>query len=410
LHVFLNQCDDAAKNVLQRDVSYQETANTLEKTELLFGALKAQLQFFTLCHFPQLYALVFLGHQGNGNFKYCFVESNQVPHPDSSWRESSSAFAVHYSLELLEEINRLAVEGFYAFRRGGLEVGGLLFGRRTSTGVEVLAHEPVPCEHALGPGFRLSASDRSRFDDLLEQSRAESRFEGLDPVGIYRSVTRRPLELSDEDAELAAAIQQESRVILILRPDAISPTKAAFFCFGPDGLRADTAEITLGMGRPQSPEFTEEEPAPPVQEWAEPPASIQPDVPTVEQPVRVRVVRRVSTKPPRMRHAVRLVAALLMAGALWWLFAREAATLGLTLADRSGQVHVEWNRAAVADARRGWIEIRDGASRIRTEFSPSELTHGSLYFLRRSDRTEVRMVIEAGDGRHHEESATVVGR
>jgi hypothetical protein len=343
--------------------------------------------------------------------KYCFVESNQVPHPDSSTRrESSSAFAVHYSPELLEEINRLAVEGFYAFRRGGLEVGGLLFGRRTSKSVEVLAQEPVPCEHALGPGFRLSALDRSRLDDLLEQSGVNTRLEGLEPVGIYRSVTRRPLELSDEDAGLAAAIQQERRVVLILRPDAVSPTKAAFFCFGPEGLRADTVEITLGMGRPQNPEFTEEVPPPPVQEGAEPPAPILSSVAPEEPPVRVRVVRRVSTKPPRMRHALRLVAALLMAGALWWLFARDAATLGLTLADRSGQVHVEWDRAAVADARRGWIEIRDGASRVRTEFSPSELTHGSLYFLRRSDKIEVRLVIETGDGRRHEENATVVDR
>ncbi|MGH9659324.1 MAG: hypothetical protein ACRD96_12325, partial [Bryobacteraceae bacterium] len=93
---------------------------------------------------------------------------------------------------MLEPIRRSVVDAFFAIPRGGLEVGGVLFGRRDGDTVRIEAYREVECEHAAGPGFTLSARDEARLAACLRDS-------PLQPVGWYRSRTRSPLGIGEAD-------------------------------------------------------------------------------------------------------------------------------------------------------------------------------------------------------------------
>src|SRR6266571_4441321 len=84
----------------------------------------------------------------------------------ASWSVAESPITIEYTLVVLEEIRRAVTEGFQRLSRGGLEVGGVLYGSREDRTVRVLAIRPIACEHARGPGFLLSDHDAA---DLANQ-------------------------------------------------------------------------------------------------------------------------------------------------------------------------------------------------------------------------------------------------
>src|ERR1700757_5113488 len=81
--------------------------------------------------------------------------------------DGSEGMAVEYALDVLEGLRRLAVDGFNAFSHGGKETGGILYGLREPGFVRVLSFAELACEHALGPRFVLSETDREALIQLL---------------------------------------------------------------------------------------------------------------------------------------------------------------------------------------------------------------------------------------------------
>ena len=77
-----------------------------------------------------------------------------------TWSVAASPLTIEYSLVVIEEIRHEVAEGFQKLSRGGIEVGGLLYGVREGQTVRIMAIRPVACEHASGPAFRLSERDR----------------------------------------------------------------------------------------------------------------------------------------------------------------------------------------------------------------------------------------------------------
>ena len=69
------------------------------------------------------------------------------------WSPAESPIAVEYSLVVIEEIRHEVAEGFQRLSRGGIEVGGVLYGVRDGRAVRVMAMRPIACEHARGPAF-----------------------------------------------------------------------------------------------------------------------------------------------------------------------------------------------------------------------------------------------------------------
>src|SRR6185369_15909858 len=96
-----------------------------------------------------------------------------------TWSAAASPITIEYSLVVLEEIRHEVAEGFQKLSRGGIEVGGLLYGVREGQTVRIMAIRPVACEHATGPSFRLSERDRSALQDQIRQDQSDQRLEDL---------------------------------------------------------------------------------------------------------------------------------------------------------------------------------------------------------------------------------------
>ena len=139
--------------------------------------------------------------------------------------------------EVMEEVRAAVIQGYFRLARGGLEVGGLLLGRRDGGTLHIAASRPIPCQHAYGPAFTLSDSDLAGLAKLLEASSSEPELKGLVPVGWYHSHTRSDLELSDRDLEVHNRWFPEAwQVALVLRPERARPTRAAFYVRDAQGL------------------------------------------------------------------------------------------------------------------------------------------------------------------------------
>src|SRR5436190_4942541 len=88
----------------------------------------------------------------------------------ATWTQPGAPFTVSYSLPLFHEIDFLVSEGYRRIPHGGIEVGGLLFGRFEDSSVRLDAFRSIECEHASGPSFTLSERDLT----LLRQQLASS--------------------------------------------------------------------------------------------------------------------------------------------------------------------------------------------------------------------------------------------
>ena len=97
-------------------------------------------------------------------------------------------------------------EGLRAVPRGGAEVGGLLLGRQSQTGI-VLAEEfvPIQIEYRFGPSFRLSDIDLKGIQSSMASIQKDP---SKAVVGFYRSRTRNDSRSQESDSELLAVLEQ----------------------------------------------------------------------------------------------------------------------------------------------------------------------------------------------------------
>src|ERR1700675_2825667 len=116
-----------------------------------------------------------------------------------SWTVPESPVTIDYSLVVIEEIRHEVAEGFQRLSRGGIEVGGVLYGTREGPTVRILAMRPISCEHARGPSFLLSDNDRMELHDQLVSDQQDPRLEGMISVGWFLSHTRGDIALTDSD-------------------------------------------------------------------------------------------------------------------------------------------------------------------------------------------------------------------
>src|ERR1700684_3120116 len=92
-----------------------------------------------------------------------------------SWSVAESPVTIEYSLVVIEEIRHEVAEGIQKLSRGGMEVGGILFGTREGRTIRIMAMRPIACEHARGPAFLLSDADRKMLEEQLLREQEDSR-------------------------------------------------------------------------------------------------------------------------------------------------------------------------------------------------------------------------------------------
>jgi hypothetical protein len=102
--------------------------------------------------------------------------------PFYTWQPPQKPITIRLYFDVVDRLLLEVMKGFGAVPRRGAEVGGFLLGRREESNghptVEVLQFEPIPCEHAEGPSFVLSANDLRLWAD------AKARLQTLSLIHI----------------------------------------------------------------------------------------------------------------------------------------------------------------------------------------------------------------------------------
>lgn len=339
------------------------------------------------------------------------------------WSVEGHSVRVEYWASVLEEIRAAAVSGYCQFPRGGVEIGGILFGRLEPGVTRIVAHRPVACEYKFGPSYQLSEKDEQAFAEALQAPASDALLAGLEPIGWYHSHTRSAVCLTEQDLELHNQhFKKPAQVALVVQPESFGPSRAGFFFREADGsIRAESSygEFALApRGRKPKAAAKEEGPAPerPAPRRAEPfpPLASQPAAP----PAWAIAPPPEPEPTPRWRWlwiglALVLVAAIAVATALLSMRQEKSApsSLALSALDLDGQLQIAWDRgaAAVRQATSGSLEIVDGDKRLVLPFSAAGLRRGSVTYARKSGTVEVRLSVTPRSGGPVEELVRFVG-
>ncbi len=350
------------------------------------------------------------------------------------WTVPEVPVTIEYSLVVIEEIRHEVAEGFQRLSRGGIEVGGVLYGTHEGGTVRVTAMRPIACEHARGPGFVFSDKDRVALNEQLARDRDDPQLQGLISVGWFLSHTRSEITLSDSDLEIYSIFFPAPwQVTMVVRPGRAGSMRAGFFVRESDGtVKSDRTYLEFNFpdrlagvldrppDRPRDrgerperriPSFYRESAAP---ARAEPPEPREIEIPPLFQAPGPQLL-----KPPGPRKkwpwlvawGVVVIAAAII-GLRYWMATSQPDPISLAVVERDGQLQIEWNRSArsVASAARGTIEIADGADAKTIPLNPAQLASGHFTYARKTGDIEVRMTVEDSGGAKTQEASRFLGR
>ena len=298
--------------------------------------------------------------------------------------------------DVLETVRAAAVDGLMRLGRGGIEVGGLLFGRNTGDAVRILAVRPFECEHRFGPGFVLSENDEALLRQSIDPDNRDEETRDLDLVGWYMSHCRRGCTLAESDVLIFDRyFPKPGSVTLVVIPERSGPARAGFFVRDANGaVRPDVpySEVSLAPA-------------------AEPIRAVQRSLAVVDNAEDSREValtrlqtylkgqekhRRVSTLNLWITLALFLLP-LIGGGCYLWIKGHAIggpAAIPLNVSGSGTQIRIEWDAKleSVQKASAGLLEMReaDGTS-VRVNVPPDALRTGSAIYNRRSEKVEIRL-------------------
>src|SRR5687767_2808773 len=166
-----------------------------------------------------------------------------------SWRGARIGHDLRCPAGVAAAIASAAFENYRRFSRGGLEIGGVLLGRRTESGLTIEQWFPIACDHAQGPAFLLSAAD----EQTLEAALGHAAKGETEILGWFVSHSRSELELTEADIELSKRFFPHPwQVALVVKPAADFSVRGRIFSF--DGSQPvsgpDFPLNTLGPPQP----------------------------------------------------------------------------------------------------------------------------------------------------------------
>src|SRR5215467_13377557 len=157
---------------------------------------------------------------------------------------SETPLVIDYSETAIEKIWDQVWDGFRRFSRGGLEMGGILYGSKEDRTLIIQDIQPIVCQHASGPGFVLSEGDRATLQEQMRQDSKEPRFQNMGRLEWFLSHTRSGLTLSPADLEVYSNFFPEPwQIALVVCPERDGSTRGGFFVREPDGsVRTDSTD------------------------------------------------------------------------------------------------------------------------------------------------------------------------
>ncbi len=342
-----------------------------------------------------------------------------------SWSVAESPVIIEYSLVVIEEIRHEVAEGFQKLSRGGVEVGGILYGERDGRTIRILAMRPIACEHARGPAFLLSDTDKQILEEQLEHELEDPRLADMICLGWFSSHTRSEIVLSDSDLEnYEKYFGAPWQVTLVIRPGRGGSMRAGFFVREHDGtVRGDSSYLEFNfpdrlagvLDRPPRVDRPAAGRKPPSVYFRDSGAAAVPrDQPQIAAPI--PGPQLLPSPPPRSKWPWLVgwgvvVLALGILALRYFVLAPRVDPLALALVEHNGQMQIEWNHSArsVTSAARGTLTIRDGQAPRTFPLTPQDLAHGAFTYQRTSDDVEVRLSVESAGGEKLEETTTFLG-
>ncbi|HXP88022.1 MAG TPA: hypothetical protein VN841_25050 [Bryobacteraceae bacterium] len=370
------------------------------------------------------------------------------------WAVPECPINVEYSLVVVDEIRRAVTEGVQKLSRGGIEVGGILYGIREAETVCLLATRPIVCEHARGPAFQFSENDRAALATQLQQSADDPHLAGFTCVGWFVSHTRTGIQLAESDLEIYNSFFPEPwQVTLVVRPGRGMNMRAGFFVREFDGaLRTESSYLEFSfpdrLGAlferaprtdPPAPDRRSVPPptramdtrpgtdiridtaasaVPALEAYAAPGAGpeLEPEPAPAHSPRYESPPLFAASAAPKKNWVWLVVWALVLAGlsmAAWRYFvpSPQVEPIGLTLAEKDGVLQVQWNHSArpVMAATRGSLQITDGHQARTIPLSAADLASGSFAYQRATGDIEVRLSVESSGGTKVQEGSRYLG-
>jgi proteasome lid subunit RPN8/RPN11 len=304
---------------------------------------------------------------------------------EACWSAPGHSFTIDYPIGLLDAIRAEAVDGLYRLRHGGIEIGGVLFGSRTETGVRILKYRPLQTEYAQGPFFLLSEKDESSLEEMLKTTETDPELSGLVPVGWYHSHTRTGVSLSEQDLALYnRRFPEPWQIALVLRPTHLGPAEVGFFFREANGVvHCESSHNAFTMNPRTVPQ-----------------AAAPPRLEVARTPIRAPVAAE--PEKPKKGSWMWLATAIVLAG-LGLAVLTDAihisgltgshSTLNLRATDSDGAVRIEWDPTAepLVEAGSASLLVLDGDQRLETPLSREMLQTGKLDYRRHSPDVEIRL-------------------
>jgi hypothetical protein len=153
------------------------------------------------------------------------------------WTVPNAGMSITYSLPLFHEVDFAVNEGYRKIPHGGIEEGGLLFGKIDQSGTRIEAFRPIYCEHASGPSLLFSERDLEALTAQLANAASDPELAALEPVGWFLAHTRGPLLLTEREAELFERyFKKPGTLTVLVKPERFQPTRFGFLVRGKDGV------------------------------------------------------------------------------------------------------------------------------------------------------------------------------
>lgn len=361
-----------------------------------------------------------------------------------TWAPPESIVAVEYSLSAIEEIRQVVAEGFQRFARGGIEVGGVLYGTFEGSATRILAVRQIACEHLTGPSFQLSEKDRAALTEQLQSERTDQQLEGYQPLGFYVSHTRSDIALLPREFELFnERFPEPHQVVMVVRPGRGGKMRAGFFVREADGsIKADRSYLDFDFpDRVFAPPSARRDAVPGAAPSAEPsmgtePAmgtetSAEPDAaglaaaprqapvsPPVEPREPIRAPEYVPVPQPRKKWlawtlsiaGVLIVAVAAVAG-LRYFGRLPAPPIMLNVSETKSELSIGWDTTSpsIRNAAMATLQIVEGSETLTSKLSSSDLTKGSYSYQRHTGDVQIRMDVETTAHEKRTETARFLG-
>ena len=344
-----------------------------------------------------------------------------------SWAVAESRLSIEYSLVVIEEIRHAVTEGFQRLSRGGLEVGGVLYGTQEGSAVRIQAMREIVCEHARGPSFLLSENDRAALTEQLARAQEDPRLEGMVALGWFLSHTRGEIALTESDLEtFNAFFPAPWQITLVIRPGRTGFMRAGFFVRESDGaVKSERSYLDFSFpDRPAAPDRPPRDRGAPGERrnapYHEAPPDATPsaphDVPLFGQPP--GSIPQYLPYPEARRKwpwgvigVILAVAVVAIVGMRLFAPRLSPEPISLSVAERDGQLQIQWNHSSrsITGAARGTLEITDGQDSRALPLTRLDLSRGSFNYLRKSADVEIRMTVEDSAGEKTQEASRFLG-